>query len=188
MHSSLDARHSCTAFHVEFSLWPCRSPSRRSSGAGSPSPGPRAVRALRHWPAARLACAGAAGMAPRSAGGRGYALARAPSERAARSVRADPSTSGRMARGHGTGWVLAAGGKGRLNFLYYRVAPQEGPGGTASRRVTGKAGGGYSGPAPLGDYLHANISDGFTYASFLDASRRISWRMCIRISEFISRT
>ena len=57
-------------------------------------------------------------MAPSGAGGRGYALARALSERAARGVRADPSTSGSLARGHSTGWVLAAGGKRRLNFLY----------------------------------------------------------------------
>ena len=47
---------------------------------------------------------------------------------------------------------------------------------------------GYSGLAPLGDYLHSNIRNGFTYTSLLDASRSISWRMCMRISEFMSRT
>ena len=52
----------------------------------------------------------------------------------------------------------------------------------------GRLDGGYSGPDPLGDYLPSNIRDGFTYASSLDASRRISWRMCMRISEFMSRT
>jgi hypothetical protein len=52
----------------------------------------------------------------------------------------------------------------------------------------GRLDGGYSGPDPLGDYLHAHIRDGSTYASSLDASRRISWRMYMRISEFMSRT
>jgi hypothetical protein len=88
------------------------SPQRSSAGG--------AGRALRRGPAARLAWARAAGMAPSGAGGRGSSLARAPPERAARGVRADPSTSGRGARGRGMVWVHAAGGKGRLIFLYSR--------------------------------------------------------------------
>ena len=56
--------------------------------------------------------------APGDAGSLGHARASAPPERAALGVRADPSTRGRVARWHSTGWVHAAGGKDRLNFLY----------------------------------------------------------------------
>src|SRR5262249_35651595 len=57
------------------------------------------------------------GVAPGGAGSRGPP-ASAPAGRGALGMRADPSSSGRVAREHGTAWVHAAGGKSCLKFLY----------------------------------------------------------------------
>src|SRR5262249_24464067 len=69
-------------------------------------PGRRTAACWRGW-----------GVVPGGAGSRGPP-ASAPAGRGALGMRADPSSSGRVAREHGTGWVHAAGGKSRLKSLY----------------------------------------------------------------------
>jgi hypothetical protein len=96
------------------SLWPYPSPSRRRSSRAGPRP---------QAPVLSVPCG--AGLRLRLAfqcGGGGSWWRREPpvrpGERPARACGQTPAPGGRVARWHGTGWVHAAGGKDRLNFLY----------------------------------------------------------------------